>query len=136
MVTDVSLKPRAAADFEDLSTEELEALLNPAILEIPLPNSTKEISLDRELAQHYGRVRNFLYSIKDEEGIPANQVAQVFNTLTQVLAQITKLQQAVQNIKRLEAVEAALVRAMQTCPDEVKNSFFAEYEKIIEKYEI
>lgn len=96
---------------------------------LPEKGSLKNLDLDAELYAAYAKARNYLAEVQMAGDIPANQIAQVFNTLSGILKEIVKLQTELYNAERVKRLEAATIAAIKTAPKEVQERFFTEFER-------
>lgn len=112
-------------DYEDVR-------IMPANM-LPSTGSLKSLNLDSELYSTYASAKNFLADLQvgENKNIPANQLAQVYNTVTSILKEITKMQTELYNAERLKKLEHAMISAIKLAPKDVQNKFFAEYEMIL-----
>lgn len=99
---------------------------------LPL-QSMSDLNLEHELLAQFRAVKRLQDDVIDDGGTPANQRAQVAGAVASVLQQLIKLQGDLQREETLKVMEACLVEAIKTLPDAVKNDFFAEYERLVEK---
>lgn len=114
-----------------MNLHELLALV--AKIEVYLPSkSLKDMNLEDELLIQYQQTKALLASIIDDVGTPANQRAQVINSCSSILAQITKTQTDLYNSERLKVLEQALINALKTVPESVSEKFFENYERQLE----
>jgi len=93
--------------------------------------SIMDMDLESELLLQYQQTKTLLASIVDDDETPANQKAQVINSCSSILAQITKSQTDLYNGERLKIMEQALINALKTVPTEVSDDFFVNYEREI-----
>lgn len=91
----------------------------------------KDLNMEEELARVYAEARQFLSDVRLVDA-PPNQVAQVFNTISSILKEITKTQTELYNSERLKRIEAAVVQAIKLAPKESQDVFFNEYEKLLD----
>ena len=102
------------------------------------PKTIAELNLETELVEHYIGLKSYLAeigSLSDDSNYSPSQVAQITNSLTAVLDKIIKMQESVVNMARMSQVESALVDCLKRAPSDVQDAFFADYEKILKKYE-
>jgi uncharacterized protein (UPF0147 family) len=88
-----------------------------------------EIDLEEELVLQFQQAKELFNSVITDQNVPTNQRAQVANTCTALLEQLTKLQNTLYSSERVKAMELALVRAIRDLPEEQQVTFFATYEK-------
>ncbi len=73
-----------------------------------------DLDLTEELGLQYQMAKILLSQVQTDKDIPANQRAQVFNTVREQLTQIVKMQEAVWNMERLKRYEAAFKKSVET----------------------
>ena len=98
---------------------------------IPEQGSLKSLDLDAELYNAYAKAKNYLADVQSDDQVPANQVAQVFNTISAILKEIVKMQTELHNAERVKKVEAAMIQAIKLAPPGSQQAFLEEYEKIL-----
>jgi len=111
-----------------LNVHELLALR--ADIDTFLPSqSIMEMDLESELLLQYHQTKALLAAVISEDDTPANQKAQLVNTCSSILNQITKSQTDLYNGERLKIMEQALINALKGVPDDVSEKFFSNYER-------
>lgn len=90
----------------------------------------QDLDLETEVLHNYNAAKQFLRDI-DQESIPANQVAQVINSVTGILKDLVKMQTDLYNAERVKKLEAALVGTIRTLPEEQQDAFFTRYERAL-----
>lgn len=117
--------------LEDLSIGSIGAYnRNPWVREEIKPRSLKAMDLEQELLTNYQDAKDYLTDLKMMgEEIPANQVAQVMNTINSIMKEIVKMQQIVHSIEKIKKLESAMAKALEGQPDEVKLAFIEEYQR-------
>lgn len=98
---------------------------------MPEHGSLRNLDLDGQLYTTYAKAKNYLAEIQNIEDTPANQVAQVFNTISGILKEIVKMQTDLYSAERVKKLEAAMIQAIKLAPKEAQEEFFKEYEKIL-----
>ena len=93
-------------------------------------DSVKGMDLGDELVQQYHKTKQLMDDTLDSDDCPANQKAQVCNSVVTILAQLTKLQEDLKLQKTLALMESVLVEAIKTLPEAVKEEFFTEYARL------
>ena len=88
------------------------------------------MNLEDELVQQYLKTKDLMDETLLDEDCPANQKAQVCNSVVTILGQLVKLQEDLKREQIVKLMEATLVEAIKTLPEEVKQEFFAEYERM------
>lgn len=109
----------------------------PKAEKIPKPlrlsGTLKSLNLDAELYDRYIDAKDFLDEILQAEGVPPNQVAQLMNTLTSILKEITKMQTDLYNAERLKKLEYCIIAAVKGADAEIQAKFFEQYETLLNK---
>jgi hypothetical protein len=90
----------------------------------------KDLNLEVEVLENYNLAKQFLQDI-DQESIPANQVAQVINSIASILKDLVKMQTDLYDAERVKKLEAALINTLKTLPEEQQNAFFTRYERAL-----
>lgn len=93
----------------------------------------KDLNLDTELFNTYRDAKRFLDGVKNDDKLPPNQVAQVFNTIGAILKEITKMQTDVYNAERVKKQELAMIHALKLAPVEIQDAFFEEFQRLIDE---
>ena len=88
------------------------------------------MDLERELVDQYNLVKDLQATAINDDDIPLNQRSQLAGQVASTLAQLVKMQVDLQRDERLKKIEGVLLDAILTLPDDVKDRFFAEYEKM------
>lgn len=96
-------------------------------------NSLESLDLEVELVDQYYKTKDLMDQIVSDEVTPANQKAQVANSVVATLGQLVKLQQDLKREHTLKIMESCLVDAVKILPQQVKDDFFAEYERMAKK---
>ena len=96
-------------------------------------NDVSSLNLEDELVQQYIKTRDLMDATLLDEACPANQKAQVCNSVVTILGQLVKLQEDLKREQTVKIMEATLIEAIKTLPEEVKGVFFAEYERMAAK---
>ena len=101
---------------------------------MPVNGTLATLNLDSELYSMYARAKNYLDDLQmGDDNTPANQVAQVMNTITAILKEIVKMQTDLYNAERVKKLEAAMVDAIKLAPKESQAAFFEEYSAILKE---
>ena len=116
-------------DIPELSLSERIDLYNEVKQTLP-PHSLQDINLTEELVLQYMRVKELQTAVLADQGIPANQKAQVANSVSSTLAQLTKLQTELHTAERFKAIENLMIRYMKRLPVDVVEAFIDEYERL------
>ena len=102
---------------------------------IPEQGSLKNLDLDAELYNAYAKAKNYLADVQSDDQVPANQVSQVFNTISAILKEIVKMQTELHNAERVKKLEAAMIQAIKLAPEKSQKAFLVQYEAILKEQE-
>lgn len=86
----------------------------------------QDLDLEHELLAQYKRATKLLNDIEYGSDIPLAQKASALNSITTILANITKTQTDLYNMERLKKLEAVLIDVLREFP-EVQAQFMANY---------
>ena len=86
------------------------------------------LNLEEEILEQYYNAKEFLHSLDSFEVQP-NQIAQCYNTLTNILKELTKTQTDLYSAERVKAMENALIATVKTLDQRQQEQFFTAYEK-------
>jgi tryptophan synthase beta subunit len=100
----------------------------------PKAKTLDDLDLDKELLQQFTTAKEVLEDIRHEQDVPANQKAQVINTITNILQGILKMQQDLHNVERMKLVENTLIEVLQR-HQTLREAFLEDYEKALKKLE-
>lgn len=119
-------------DIVDVSKLDLNGLLSLRMrIDAQLPaRALADVNLEEELVIQFTQVKTLLDTVITDDDIPANQKAQVANSCSSLLGQLTQMQSKLYDAERVKALEAALIKALLTLPEATQKSFFAEYERL------
>lgn len=126
---DLSMKKPVAGPVSDLSNMSEEELLSlrhriDKLLNIDIT----KLNLAEELGMQYRSGMVLLASVQDDKDTPANQRAQVFNSVSAMLEKIFKNQKIVYDAERLKRFESAFLKTLEILgTDEMKRRFFDLY---------
>lgn len=86
------------------------------------------LDLAEELGMQYRQGKALLAAIQMDDAVPANQKAQVYNTVQAQLDRIIKMREEVYSQERLKRYEGAFLKAMAALPDDnARHIFFDLY---------
>lgn len=123
--------------LEGLDDQELLTLRHR--LDKKLKLDLTQLDLAEELGMQYRSGMILLASVQDDKETPANQRAQVFNSVSSMLEKIVKQQKIVYDAERLKRFESSFLKVLQDLPEASKRKFFdlyGEYLKGEEKVEV
>lgn len=116
-------------DIDEMEIDELLALKDQ--IEVRLPNrSLKAMNLEEELVEQYMKVKALQNRVLNDEGIPANQVAQCAGQVASTLQALVKMQTELHTAERFKKLEGLLIKHLRTLPQEVAERFIDDYERM------
>lgn len=114
--------------LEHYSEEDLLELLERIVVLLPA-SQLKDIDLEKELVLQYRQAKLLQQTIREDSSIPANQKAQVMNTVASTLQALVKMQTDFYTFERFKQIETALIRQLNQWPEEDTKEFFRRYEQ-------
>lgn len=93
------------------------------------PLDLEALDLTAELALQYRQAKALLQEVQRDSATPANQKAQIFNTVRNQLGDIVKQQESVYSMERLKTFETALLKAANAMTPDARDLFFDLYVK-------
>lgn len=102
-------------------------------IDLRLKTDLSRLNLAEELGLQYRAAMVLLDSIQDDQDVPANQRAQVLNSVRTTLGEIIKQQKVVFNAERLKRYESAMLKVLQSLPPEQTRIFFDLYEEFLKQ---
>ena len=112
----------ALHDLLDLRTR-IEALL-PA-------RSLQDMNLERELVLQVLALQAMQADVINDGDTPANQRAQVANSLSAALANLVKVQESTYSAERFKRIERLLIETLRELPEGAAAAFLDKYEKAL-----
>lgn len=113
-----------------MPTETLLRFLDEIRATLPSTNLV-DMNMEEELILQYQAVRSLQNSIFDDEGVPANQKAQVANSVASVLSSLADLQNKTYTSERFKRIETLLIRHLSKLPEETAAVFLEDYEQTL-----
>lgn len=113
----------------DMTDEQLLSLRQK--IDMKLKVDLSRLDLAEELGLQYRGAMVLLDSVQDDADIPANQRAQVLNSVRTTLGEIIKQQKIVYNAERMKRLEAAILKVLQQMPPESTRIFFDLYAEFL-----
>ena len=92
--------------------------------------SLSDLNLEHELLLQYDRVKDLQQDVLSDDSAPANQRAQVANSVAMTLQHLIKMQTEYSTAERFKAIEALMIKAMKSLPIDVATKFLEEYETL------
>jgi hypothetical protein len=91
-------------------------------------DGVESMNLEIELVNQYNTVKDLQDETLADDDVPANQKAQVANSVASTLAQLIKLQEDLKRQETLKIMESTLIEVMKMQPEPIKKEFFETYE--------
>lgn len=133
--TDTAIPPGSDNDttafdipVESLSVSDLLLLRQRIDAKLPA-TSLSELNLEQELVIQFMSVKELLNDVSRDVMTPANQKAQVINSLSSVLLQMTKSQTDLYNAERIKKIERAVIEVLGKISQKLAEEFLESYEK-------
>jgi hypothetical protein len=129
MLKDHTLAPAPAL----LKSDPLEGLSDREMLDLRARIDSKlkidlaRMNLGEELGLQYRNGMELMVSVQSDNGTPANQKAQVFNSVSKMLSDIIKQQKVVFSAERLKRFEAAFHKVLSRMPATEARVYFDLY---------
>lgn len=120
------------AIYEELDNLSVEELLNlRSEIETRLPSTKlKDMDLEKELVLQYHKMVQVQARVAEDTRTPANQLAQVGNSVAATLQQLVTMQTKHHTSERFKSLENMLIKALRKMPKEVAEEFLDEYERL------
>lgn len=115
-----------------MTESELRALRSEIVVLLP-KDELGSLNLEEELVSQYRKAKKLMDEVIDDPDTPANQKAQVCNSVVTTLGQLVKMQEDLQREQTFKIMESCLIEAIKTLPDSIKDGFFVEYERMAKK---
>lgn len=123
--------PAPQDPLEGLDAEELLKLRSRIDKKLNL--DLTQLNLAEELGLQYRSGMTLLASVQDDSEVPANQRAQVFNSVGAMLEKIVKNQKIVYSAERLKRYESAFLKTVEMIGTEaMKKHFFDLYSEFLQ----
>lgn len=95
------------------------------------PLSLGHISVEREIILHFHTARALQAAVMSEEGVPANQRAQVANSVASAIKSLADLQIQIYTTERFKNIENLLIETLNELPEEQRKLFIDKYEGVL-----
>lgn len=118
-----------SSTVEGMSIDQLLKLRSDIDNQLPA-SSLKDIDLEHELVIQFLTVKNLQSGVLDDEGVQANQKAQVANSCASTLQQLVKMQTEFFTAERFKEIENHLIASLRELPAEVVETFMESYERM------
>lgn len=93
----------------------------------------KDLDMDRELVTQLTVMRELQVEVLSDELIPANQKAQVGNSVTTIIDKLLSMQVELYNAEQFKKLEQVLIRVLSEYDEEISEKFLTQYRKALEK---
>lgn len=113
----------------EMSQSELRRLRSEIDKLLPEAN-INGMNLETELVEQYNLVKDLQASSLHDDEIPLNQRSQLAGQVASTLQQLVKMQVDLKRDERLKKIESVFLEAIENLPEEAKDMFFDEYERI------
>lgn len=131
MIEDISLTPVEKPVFKVSSMNQAALLDLRTQVDEHLGLKLEDLNLAEELALQFKQAKLLFNEVNADPDVAANQKAQVINSISSILATITKAQAELYNAERLKKLEAATLKALKTLPKTEQEAFFSLYEQYL-----
>lgn len=96
-------------------------------IEARLKIEIRELNLTEELGLQYRQGKLLLEQVINDKSTPANQKAQVFNSISAMTEKIMKQLKIVYSAERLNRYEKAFIKILKTLPQSEQDTYFDLY---------
>lgn len=114
---DYRMRHTGLIDFREFSQEQLEAIQEALADRLP-PKTLLDVNLEHELLGLMRKGQTLLSDVLTDDAVPANQRAQVLNSLASTLDQLAKLQNSIYDSERIKRLEHVFTRTLKALPSE------------------
>jgi hypothetical protein len=122
---------RYAEVIADAPPEPIEEIVIPELAKLTLG----DLNLKSELLTQYNSARQLLHDASYNPATPLNQKAQVINSATSILGQLTKSEAELHSVEEVKKVEAVLITTLKLFP-ELQEEFLKQYALASEAYSV
>jgi hypothetical protein len=98
------------------------------------PLSLSELNLEEETLLQYHTLRELQGDVLSDDDVPANQRAQVANSVATTLKTLGDQQIALYNSERFKEIENLLIRQLSKLPEETAAEFLTGYEQVVKRF--
>jgi len=115
-------------DLSGYSVESLEAIQRK-LAEV-LPSKTLlDVNLEHELLNLLRTGQQLMTTVLSDVDVPANQKAQVINSLASTIDQLVKLQNSVHDSERVKRLEYVFTKTLKSLPTEAAETALQAYQR-------
>ena len=138
-IEDVFAKPKdvtqaqSAIGLDNMPVDQLLELRRQIEALLPVKD-IKDVNLSRELVLQVQALQALQQRVLTDNEAPANQQAQVANSLSSALVNLVKVQTEVYTSERLKVIEAVLVECLKSLPIETQREFLDAYEAALRNH--
>lgn len=118
--------------FKGLPVATLVAYLEQIRAEMP-ETRLKDVNMEEQLLLQYKVTLELQEEVMSDEETPANQKAQVANSVASILQKLLDMQVEVYSSERFKEIELLLVRFLNHLPEEIAAEFLNQYEKLLQE---
>lgn len=118
--------------LEKLSVEQLERLQEDLLERLP-HKTLLDVNLEHELLGLMRNGQKLLEDVLHDPDVPANQRAQVLNSLASTLDQLSKLQNNIYDSERIKRLEQVFTKTLKSLPVETAECALDTYQRELEK---
>ena len=118
--------------LEKLSVEQLERLQEDLLERMP-HKTLLDVNLEHELLGLMRNGQKLLEDVLHDPDVPANQRAQVLNSLASTLDQLSKLQNNIYDSERIKRLEQVFTKTLKSLPVEAAELALDAYQRELEK---
>ena len=117
--------------WEIYTVAELVRFRDEITRQLPATELSK-LNLEEEVLLQYHVLREMQSEVLSSDEVPANQRAQVANSVASILKTLGDYQVALYTSERFKEIENLLIRHLSLLPEESAAKFITEYEQILE----
>jgi len=96
------------------------------------PTKLKNLDLEKELVIQFKLSQQVQKHILEDYDTPANQKAQVLNSVVSTIQKLVEMQSNHYTTERLKDIENAIIRTLEQWPESQTAEFFKRYEQLLE----
>ena len=93
----------------------------------PITGDLGDLDVAEEIFEQYQKAIRLRDNVLDDPEIPANQRAQVLNSVSSILSQLTRLRIQLYDSERMKALEQILLDTLRALPEESRTQFMEVY---------
>lgn len=127
------IRPQVKVLIEHMTPGELQEMRTAISLRLGDVASLENVNLQEKVVIQLAQMESLLQELMGASDVPANQKAQVANSIHGLIAQLVKWRTDLFQADRISKLEGALLDAIKKQPDEVKDKFMEVYRELLEK---